>query len=66
MTEIKKEWVKPELIILWRCTPEEAVLTYCKAGPKTGGATGGVNNLNTGCGKGTTSCASPCSANKRS
>lgn len=36
MTENRKEWVKPELIILVRSKPEEAVLNVCKAG--TGGA----------------------------
>jgi hypothetical protein len=27
----KKEWAKPELIVLVRSKPEEAVLTACKA-----------------------------------
>jgi hypothetical protein len=26
----KEEWKKPELIVLVRCQPEEAVLTVCK------------------------------------
>lgn len=44
--QVKKEWKTPELIVLVRSKPEEAVLTACKltfgsgAGPVTG---------NTGC-----------------
>ena len=30
MTESKKEWVTPELIVLVRSNPEEAVLSTCK------------------------------------
>jgi hypothetical protein len=30
MTESKKAWVEPELIVLVRSKPEEAVLTGCK------------------------------------
>ena len=30
MTESKKAWVEPELIVLVRNNPEEAVLTVCK------------------------------------
>ncbi len=30
MTESKKEWVTPELIVLMRSKPEEAVLVACK------------------------------------
>ena len=30
MTENKKEWSEPELIVLVRSKPEEAVLTVCK------------------------------------
>jgi len=30
MTENKKEWVTPELIVLVRSNPEEAVLSGCK------------------------------------
>ena len=29
-TEAKKEWIKPELLVLVRSNPEEAVLTACK------------------------------------
>jgi hypothetical protein len=31
MTESKKAWVTPELIVLVRSKPEEAVLSACKA-----------------------------------
>jgi len=34
--EAKKAWVKPELIVLVRSMPEEAVLSSCKAGLFTG------------------------------
>ncbi len=60
----KQPWQKPELIVLTRLAPEEAVLTYCKAGPAYGGKTGGLNNAGDGCG--TTGCASPCNSNLRS
>jgi hypothetical protein len=30
MTDNKKNWVKPELMVLVRCEAEEAVLTACK------------------------------------
>ena len=32
MTESKKAWVAPELIVLVRNNPEEAVLGVCKTG----------------------------------
>ena len=32
---MKKQWEKPELIILTRSKPEEAVLTACKSNPQT-------------------------------
>ncbi len=43
MTENKKAWVTPELIVLVRSKPEEAVLTGCKTaaaaiGPSNAGA----------------------------
>jgi hypothetical protein len=28
-----RDWIRPELIVLSRGTPEEAVLTGCKGGP---------------------------------
>jgi hypothetical protein len=31
MTQSKKAWVEPELIVLVRSKPEEAVLLYCKS-----------------------------------
>jgi hypothetical protein len=42
MTKSRKVWVKPELIILVRSKPEEAVLGSCKA--TTGGSDFGVTN----------------------
>jgi hypothetical protein len=53
MTESKKVWVEPELIVLVRNKPEEAVLTFCK-GIGAGPTVGAVN-----CIGGTESC-SPC------
>ena len=44
MTKSKKEWVEPELIVLVRSKPEEAVLAVCKAdasGSSTQSADGG-------------------------
>jgi hypothetical protein len=36
MTESKKAWVEPELIVLVRSKPEEAVLGTCKGGSSEG------------------------------
>jgi hypothetical protein len=36
MTESKKAWVEPELIVLVRSKPEEAVLGGCKGGISEG------------------------------
>lgn len=36
MEQAKKEWVKPELLVLVRNNPEEAVLTACKQWPQRG------------------------------
>ena len=36
MTESKKVWVEPELIVLVRNNPEEAVLMNCKDGVHAG------------------------------
>lgn len=48
----KKEWVAPELLVLVRSHPEEAVLTACKLfGPN------GPNNVNSTC---STDCAMAC------
>lgn len=41
----KKEWGEPELIVLVRSKPEEAVLSICKYPAKPGG----WNNYNAGC-----------------
>jgi hypothetical protein len=45
--EPKKTWVTPELIILVRSMPEEAVLTVCKGGSNSG--TAGANSAWSGC-----------------
>jgi len=47
MTESKKAWVTPELIVLVRSKPEEAVLAACKGG--TIMATSGSNTTRAGC-----------------
>jgi hypothetical protein len=36
MTESKKTWIEPELIVLTRSKPEEAVLGGCKGGISEG------------------------------
>ena len=38
MTYVKKTWYKPEMIVLVRNNPEEAVLSFCK---RAGGNPGG-------------------------
>jgi hypothetical protein len=53
----KKEWKTPELIVLVRSKPEEAVLTGCKTQTKGGN---GSNQAANGC-RVTTTCA-PCTA----
>ena len=45
MTESKKPWLEPELIVLVRNKPEEVVLSSCKL---SGGGDGN-NNDNDGC-----------------
>ena len=37
MTENKKAWLEPELIVLVRNKPEEAVLSACKSAVSGGG-----------------------------
>ena len=58
MTENKKEWVEPELIVLVRSKPEEAVLTVCKGDSSHWD----FNNLHNGCTQSTTLgvCATYC------
>jgi hypothetical protein len=45
MTESKKAWVEPELIVLVRSKPEEAVLVFCK----TADVIGGFSDTNSRC-----------------
>jgi hypothetical protein len=60
----KKQWDQPELIVLVRGTPEEGVLTGCRAGAADPGMGGSNNNQGPGCGW--NSCRSQCSSNQRS
>jgi hypothetical protein len=60
----KKQWHQPELVVLVRGTPEEAVLVYCKAGPLDGGTGGSNANLGPGCG--VNLCRDSCFDNKKS
>ena len=53
MTESKKAWVEPELIVLVRSNPEEAVLAACKDFPGAG-----AGSSDSGCA--VLSCASMC------
>jgi hypothetical protein len=46
LTESKKEWVTPELIVLVRSNPEEAVLVACK----TNMLPGDPDSFRNGCG----------------
>jgi hypothetical protein len=41
--EMKKAWEKPQLIVLVRSTPEEAVLTGCKNANVSGPGVGAQN-----------------------
>jgi hypothetical protein len=52
--EKKKVWIKPELIVLLRGSPEEAVLTGCKVGSVAGSS----GNANAECWVRPGSCAS--------
>jgi hypothetical protein len=49
MTESKKEWKKPELIVLVRSKPEEAVLYTCKSSAVFGGSNGGKDRCSYEC-----------------
>jgi hypothetical protein len=59
MTESKKAWVTPELIVLVRSKPEEAVLITCKYGGGGAGPGPGVVAF-TCCYTGTFPCGSYC------
>ena len=60
--QAKKEWMKPELIVLVRSKPEEAVLSLMAC--KVGGYSGGWGKVVAGCLDviGGVNCVSPCSA----
>jgi len=46
----KKDWVKPELIIIERSNPEEMVLTACKlSGSRPAGGLSNHDSSNSGC-----------------
>jgi hypothetical protein len=53
----KKQWQKPELIVLVRNKPEEQVLNACK----TAGTNTGWLNHNDSCYSDSTPCATNCS-----
>jgi hypothetical protein len=44
---MKKSWNKPEITVLVRTRPEEAILGLCKAGPGVAGT--GRNDANSQC-----------------
>ncbi len=54
MRESKKQWFEPELIVLVRSKPGEAVLSACK----DSGGGGNPNDDNTGCLKSCNPCGS--------
>lgn len=47
--QAKKEWTKPELTVLVRSNPEEAVLSACKGTDASGYATGFRNCIYVPC-----------------
>ncbi len=55
---MKAEWTRPEMTILVRTRPEEAVLGVCKNG--TGDGTPGLNNANNKCLKESGLCIDLC------
>jgi len=57
MTESKKNWVTPELIVLVRSKPEEGVLAGCKVFSETNY---GANGIYGTCS--ITVCLTPCAA----
>ena len=57
----KKEWRKPELIVLVRSKPDETILVICKA--TTG--RGGPNYYNTGC-RNLSGCTGSCNLRQNS
>ena len=57
----KKEWRKPELIVLVRSEPEETILVICKATT----VRGGPNYYNTGC-RSATNCTGSCNQRQNS
>ena len=57
MAESKKVWVEPELIVLVRNKPEEAVLGACK----TIGVNGDIANTDNAC-MYIAGCSDPCSS----
>lgn len=60
----KKQWHQPELVVLVRGTPEEAVLQGCRAGPGDPGVGGSNASLGPGCGY--NACTEQCLSNQRS
>jgi len=58
MTESKKAWVEPELIVLVRSKAEEAVLAACKNGDYQ---VGGNSSANRECYVALTGCGIECS-----
>ncbi len=50
---MKKQWRKPELVVLVRTNPEEAILGYCKTSSDTG-----PSDLYSGCYEDELNCTS--------
>ena len=57
----KKQWSKPQLMVLDRCTPDESVLAGCKQLYASPGV--GPNNSELRCSK---PCGTKCNANSAS
>jgi hypothetical protein len=64
MRESKKEWSKPELLVLVRGEPEEAVLTWCKSNVYLSTFYGPNGTTNVNCSA--YNCSYACSAQKHS
>jgi hypothetical protein len=56
MNNANKVWKKPDLTVLVRSNPEEAVLINCKTAQTIGPAAGGGASANTECDKPTPGC----------
>ena len=64
MTDSNKMWVKPQLIVLVRSNPAEAVMLACKIGGVYGGSSAAANHCQGG--GDTSPCTGDCYQRSRS